>query len=49
MTTVISQFPDEWPEEDEDSFGILLALFVKPAIYHRAPKIVTKEELRGST
>jgi hypothetical protein len=48
MTTVSSQFPNEWLEEEEDSFSILLALFVKPAIYHRAPKIVTKEELRRS-
>lgn len=46
MMTISSRFPNEWPEEEEDSFSILLALFVKPAIYHRAPKIVTKEELR---
>jgi hypothetical protein len=50
MMITRNEFPTEWPEEEEDSFSILLALFVKPAIYHRAPKVVTKEELwRWST
>ena len=46
ITTVGTQFPDDWPEEEEDSWSILLALFIGPAIYHQAPKIITKEELR---
>jgi hypothetical protein len=46
MMITRNEFPTEWPEEEEDSFSILLALFVKPAVYHRAPCSV--ENLRGS-
>jgi hypothetical protein len=49
MIEASKQFPGEWPEEEEGSFSMLLALFVKPAVYQKAPKIVTDEELRWST
>ncbi|MCB0210799.1 MAG: hypothetical protein KDJ52_15785 [Anaerolineae bacterium] len=48
VSIVQAQFPDDWPKEEKDSWSILLALFIVPAIHHQAPKIITKEELRWS-
>ena len=40
------EFPDKWPEEEEDSYSIWLAFLIEPAVRHCFPPIVTKNELR---
>lgn len=42
---LLKAFPNEWPKEHEDSYGIWLALVMVPTVEHRAPPIVTRHEL----
>jgi len=46
MAMAISYFPDHWPKDLKDSFSILFAFCIKPAIIQKAPPIVTHYELR---
>jgi len=45
MTEVQEEFPSEWPEEEDDAYGIWLAFLIEPAVRYCFPPIVTKEEL----
>jgi hypothetical protein len=49
ISAVTEEFPDTWPDEYDDSFGIWLAILMKPAVVQRSPPIVTKRELLWET
>jgi hypothetical protein len=46
IAVVTQEFPGSLPKELEEPFNIWLALTVIPAVSHRAPPIVTREEIR---
>jgi hypothetical protein len=46
MAVVTQEFPGSLPKELEQPFNFWLALTVIPAVTHRTPPIVTREEIR---
>jgi hypothetical protein len=48
IAVIEEEFPASFPSEKEDCFSIWLAIVVKPAVVHRAPAIVTGQELNNA-